>query len=110
MSMVDVELEVLKLMPVAIMAGPLLRAVAGAPAGGSSAPRTLQRSHCAVAQVWAYLVGMVAGCFLMLVVVVDVLFCDFVSGLLLALVAVARFFVGLGIGFTLSSGNKLIPN
>ena len=45
----------------------------------------------------------------MLVVVVDVLFCDFVSGLLLALVAVARFFVGLGIGFTLSSGNNLIP-
>ena len=75
-------------MPVAIMAGPLLYAVAGVPASCFWAPRTLQRPHCAVAQVCAYLVDVMAGCFVMLVAVVHKMFFDLTLGLLWAFVAV----------------------
>ena len=52
------------LMPVATMAGPMLRAVAGARPGLLRVPRSLCRSHCAVAQVLAHLVGELVGHFL----------------------------------------------
>ena len=54
--MANVLLKTFKLTPVTIMAGTLLYAVAGVPVGGPWAPYTLQRPHCAVAQVCAYLI------------------------------------------------------
>ena len=85
---VNLLLMAFKLIPVAIKAGPLLYAVAGVPVSCSSAPRTLQRPHCAVAQVFAYLVDVMAGCFVMLVAVVHKMFFGFTLGLLWAFAAV----------------------
>ena len=66
-----------KLMPVAAMAGPMLRTVAGAPAGILCVPRTSHRSHCAVAQVLVHLVGVLIVCFMDFVGVAVVLVYDF---------------------------------
>ena len=86
--MADVLLKTFKLTLVAIMAGTLLYAVAGVPVSSPWAPCTLQRPHCAVAQVCTYLIGVIADCFVMTVAVEYSMFFDFAWGLLWALVAV----------------------